>query len=112
MTVVENPIQEKYEEFLELIEILCKCYDKEGKEIIALSISTAIRVLVHDTNRITSLLTHLDKKKVKFLSTNFIEPREKVHLGLVRRINVGVNNGIGGEAKYWPICDKRYFPIP
>ena len=33
-------------------------------------------------------------------------------MGLVRRVNVGVTNGIGGEAKYWPLCDERYFPMP
>jgi hypothetical protein len=112
MSTVDNPIEKKYEEFLELIRVLCECYDKEGKEIIALSISTAIRVLVHDTNNSTSLLTHMDKKNAKFLSTNLENSKELIRLGLVRRINVGVKDGIGGEAKYWPICDERYFPMP
>ena len=112
MSKVDNPIKEKYGEFLELIRILCECYDKEGKDIIALSISTAIRVLVHDTNSSISLLNHLGKKNIKFLCTNHVDSRESIHLGLVRRINVGVKDGKGGEAKYWPICDENYFPMP
>lgn len=46
------------------------------------------------------------------MSTNIMWPKEIVHLGLVRRINVGITDGKGGEAKYWPICDERYFPKP
>jgi hypothetical protein len=37
---------------------------------------------------------------------------ERVHLGLVRRINVGVKDGVGGKAKYWPLCSEKYFPMP
>jgi hypothetical protein len=112
MSNVDNPLEEKYEEFLELLACLCECYDTSGKEIIALSISTAIRVLVHDTNSSTSLLSHLNKKSVQFVSTNFVQRNESIHLGLVRRINVGVTDGKGGEAKYWPLCGERYFPCP
>lgn len=96
---------------MKLIAVLCECYDR-GDEIVALSIATAIRVLIHDTQHSTSLLTHLAGKNVQLLSTNLREPAESVHLGLVRRINVGVNDGRGGEAKYWPLCDERYFPSP
>ena len=38
--------------------------------------------------------------------------REPVHLGLVRRINVGVKDSSGGVAKYWPLCDERHFSCP
>jgi hypothetical protein len=112
MSTIDNPLEEKYEEFLTLLSVLCECFDSSDKEILALSISTAIRVLVHDTSNSTSLLNHLAKKNIKFLSTNYINRREKVHLGLVRRINVGVNNGVGGQAKYWPLCNENYFPMP
>ena len=112
MSYVDNPISSKYDEFLELIRVLCDCYDSTGKDIIALSIGTAIRVLVHDTHNSTCLLTHLSKKGIRFLSTSTKNTKEKIHLGLVRRINVGVSDGVGGEAKYWPICDERYFPSP
>jgi hypothetical protein len=88
--------------------VLSECYDK-GHEIVAVSIATAIRVLVHNSQHSTSLLTHLKVKSLHLLSTNLREPSEKVHLGLVRRINVGVNDGKSGEAKYWPLCDERYF---
>jgi len=96
---------------MKLMSVLCRCYD-DNNEIVALSIATAIRVFVHDTARSVSLLTHVGRKSGQFLSTSFRTPREAVHLGLVRRINVGVHDGVGGEAKYWPLCDERYFPTP
>lgn len=111
MGKVDNPISAKYYDYLKLLRVLCDTYDN-GNEIVALSISAAIRVLVHDTPKSTSLLKHLDKKGMSFLSTNVKEENKSVHLGLVRRIHVGVHDGIGGEAKYWPLCDERYFPTP
>jgi hypothetical protein len=111
MTKISNPLPEKLHEHLSLITVLCESYDR-GNDIVALSIATAIRVLVHDTSNSISLLTHLSIKNAQYLSTNFRDPTQKVHLGLVRQINVGVNDGSGGEAKYWPLCDERYFPSP
>lgn len=97
---------------LALLKILCDTYDEGTKDIIALSIATAIRVLLHDTPKSISLLKRLNKKDIEFISTNtMINYNEKVHLGLVRKINVGVVDGMGGESKYWPNCDERYFPI-
>lgn len=112
MSNIENNLEEKYGEFLELLSVLCDSYDSLDKEVLALPISTAIRVLVHDTEKSTSLLQHLRKKDVNFFSTNHITKNESIHLGLVRRINVGVNNGVGGEARYWPLCNEKYFPMP
>ncbi len=112
MININNPLQDKYEEFLDLLHCLCENYDHSEKDILSLSISTAIRVLVHDTKFSISLLSHLGKKNVLFLSTNHVHQNQPIHLGLVRRINVGVNDGKGGEAKYWPLCDERYFSAP
>ena len=109
MANVSNPCEERYKEVLELINALCEAYDTQKSDVIALSISTAIRVLVHDTEQSTSLLKHIKKKESQYLSTFFNDARERVTLGLVRRINVGVNDGVGGEAKYWPLCDERHF---
>jgi len=111
MTKVENSLDERYDEFIKLMKALCEAYDKSDCDVIALSISVAIRVLVHDTDRSKSLLTHIKKKDRNYLSTNFQNKEEAVSLGLVRQINVGVKDGIGGEAKYWPLCDERYFPM-
>lgn len=111
MTKISNPLSDRFNEYMKLLEVLCECYD-QGNDIVALSIATAIRVLVHDTSHSTSLFTHLAIKEAEYLSTNHETTREKVHLGIVRRINVGVNDGKGGEAKYWPLCDERYFPSP
>jgi hypothetical protein len=108
---ISNPLSERLGEHMKLMAVLCDCYDR-GNDIIALSIAAAIRVLVHDTRSSTSLLTHLSRKNAQYLNSNFRNPREAVHLGLVRRINVGVNDGKGGEAKYWPLCDERYFATP
>ncbi len=111
MTKISNQLSLKFDEQIELLNALCEAYD-QGKEIIALSIATAIRVLVYDTTNSTSLLTHLGRKDGQYLSTNMRDLRELVHLGLVRRINVGVKDGSGGVAKYWPIFDERYFSCP
>ena len=106
-----NPLSDRFDEYTKLMTVLCDCYDG-GNDIVAISIATAIRALVHDTEQSTSLLTHLGRKNGQYLNTNFRNSKEVVHLGLVRRINVGVNDGKGGEAKYWPLCDERYFPTP
>jgi hypothetical protein len=111
MNKIRNSLSDRLGEHLELMRVLCECYDR-GDEIVALSIATAIRVLVHDTDSSTSPLKHLGRKDRRYLSTNFRDPAQRVHLGLVRRINVGVNDGNGGEAKYWPLCDELYFPSP
>jgi hypothetical protein len=109
--MISNPLTGKFDDHMRLVAVLCECYDR-GDEIVALSITTAIRVLVHDTGSSTSLLTHLVSKSGQYLSTNFRDPLQLVHLGLVRRINVGVHDGVGGEAKYWPLCDEKYFRAP
>ena len=110
--MIHNNLEDKYDEFIDLLNTLCDLYDKENKDILALPISTAIRVLVHDTTKSISLLKHLNKKNIDFLSTNIVDPNEPIQLGIVRRINVGVKDGIGGESKYWALCDERYFPAP
>jgi hypothetical protein len=111
MNRIDNSLAGRFDDHIRLMAALCECYDG-GHDIVALSIATAIRVLVHDTVSSTSLLTHLGIKSAQYLSTNFKDPMHRVHLGLVRRINVGVNDGVGGQAKYWPLCDESYFPTP
>lgn len=106
----QNQLSERFDEQKRLLELHCESYD-DGEEVMALSIACAIRVFVHDTRRSTSLLTHIGKKSSDFLSTSN-RSEGPVQLGLVRRINVGVRDGRGGEAKYWPLCDERHFPSP
>lgn len=110
MAKVDNFLDGKLSEYIALLKALCQSY-AAGNEVVALSIATAIRVLVHD-GKFKSLLTQLNATNLLFLSTNFSSHTEKVHLGLIRRINVGVHDGKGGEAKYWPLCDERYFKTP
>lgn len=54
-------LEQKYTEILSLLKLLCKYYDRDCEEVLALPISTVIRVLVHDTNSSTSLLKALKK---------------------------------------------------
>ena len=112
MSKVSNVLKDKYDEYIELLSVLCLSYDTLNKDILALPIATSIRVLIHDTGKSKSLLKHIGKKDINFVSTNSNLIKEKIHLGLVRRINVGVSDGVGGEAKYWPLCCEKYFPMP
>ena len=106
----DNELKIKLREHLELLALLCDCFDKYEKEILALPIATAIRVLLHDTKNSVSLLGHLQQKNIDFVSTALKRKLGVIYLGLVRQINVGVVDGKGGEAKYWPICSEKYFP--
>ena len=98
-------------EVLERIEGHCKLFD-EGRESAAKDMSVCLGSLFYDNSHQESLLKKLKvKEKIKLLSTNK-KYTKRLHLGLVRKINVGVNDGVGGEAKYWALCDERYFPMP
>ncbi|MEY8296455.1 MAG: hypothetical protein ACLRJC_00695 [Emergencia timonensis] len=103
-------------EQLSLIHVLCTAFDDDPNDTLSLSIASALRTLLHDTKRSTSLLTHLNEKTRMFVSTNIVQMSKHQsctkHLGLVRQIHVGVNDGFGGESKYWALCDERYFPMP
>jgi hypothetical protein len=61
MAKVLNPLAARLAEYLKLLQALGGCFDR-GNEIVALSMATAVRVLVHDTPKSTSLLTHLGMK--------------------------------------------------
>lgn len=103
-----NQLEGRLEDYRHLLSVLAATYDA-GHEIVALSMSAAIRTLVHDTANSTSLLKHLGlKTTLDFVSTNSYT-KDTVHLGLVRKIMVGVHDGVGGEAKYWPLCDETHF---
>lgn len=95
-----------------LLMALCEGFD-QGHEVLALPLATALRVLLHDTGSSTSLLQAVGSKHAcSLVSTNQRDSRGLIQLGLVRRINVGVHDGQGGEAKYWALCDQRHFPSP
>lgn len=95
-----------------LLLALCKGFD-QGDEVLALPLATALRVLLHDTGKSISLLRAVGSKdQCLFVSTNERASRGLIQLGLVRKINIGVQDGQGGEAKYWALCDQRYFSSP
>lgn len=83
----------------------------EQDEIFGGVIAVTLRTLLHDTNSSHSLLSILNLKNRMFLSTNTedIYNKSNVYHGLVRQIKVGVNDGKGGEIKYWPLYDEKYF---
>ena len=59
---------------IEFIDRSCSLYDQGYKDE-AIRIAVAVRVILHDTNASTSLLTHLCKKdSVKILSTIYVVP--------------------------------------
>jgi len=109
-SLIENDLNVKFDEYIELLSELCNAFDAMETDVFALPISTVIRVLVHDTVNSHSLLGQLNRKNIQFLSTDTISDTAPIHLGLVRCINIGVHDGKGGEARYWPHCDARYFP--
>lgn len=80
-------------------------------EIFGGAIAVTLRTILHDTDKSCSLLNILNLKNRMFLSTNTEDNYHKnnVYHGLVRQIKVGVIDGRGGEVKYWPLYDERYF---
>ena len=68
--------QEYYNENLNLsyerLKNKCDYFDR-GDELIAIDMAVQIRVLLHDTCKSTSLLTHLNKKNIDFVDTTFCD---------------------------------------
>lgn len=108
--MIDNDLLIAFNDARLLLETLSECYDNSNSDILALPLSTTIRLWVHDTHHSKSILEHVGKKEIYFLSTNSNIREYPIHLGLVRQINVGVKDGVGGEAKYWAHSDERYFP--
>lgn len=72
MKVVQTKeeLKEKLKEQLDLMAILADSYDN-GNTIVAKSIATAVRVLMHDTSLSHSLIGQLELKDEKFFDTSF-----------------------------------------
>jgi len=62
----------------------CSSYD-EGYEDEAVRIATTIRVLIHDTQQSTSMLTHLDAKGIRVWSSvpDIPLPEEDIEVGIM-----------------------------
>ena len=60
MKKISNSLTDRFDDPMKLMAVLCECYD-QGNDIVALSIATAIRVLIHDTEKApgSSNLGHL-----------------------------------------------------
>lgn len=97
---------EKLLEQIKLLECLCVNFDNEDDDILALSISASIRVLVHQTQNSTSLLKMNDMENIKFISTSTTNHRNGLDFHLVRLISCGVNDDVGGESKYYSLQDE------
>ncbi len=90
MTELSNEDLHKHlKEQIEFIECSASSYDS-GFEGEIKRLAVAVRVLVHDTAKSTSLLTLINKKGVDFLDTSmpFDENNQMTHSGLVQ-INLG-----------------------
>lgn len=61
-------LQKQLYDQLKLLKALCELYDN-GDTIVAKSIATSVRVLVHNTNKSSSLLSQLGHKNIKFHDT-------------------------------------------
>ncbi len=98
----QDDLERQLKDQLELLRELATLYDS-GKTVAAKAISTAVRVLVHDTENSTSLLTQLGRKNVDFFDTVGAEAdtwgkgqRVGSYHGLV---------GAGTNGKYFPYLD-------
>jgi hypothetical protein len=60
--------QHELKKQLSFIENSCMAYD-QGQVNEAIRIATSLRILLHDTALSISLLTHLDAKDIRLLST-------------------------------------------
>ena len=67
-TMTANHFQIQLGRQLGFIERSCRDFDAGHKDE-AIRIATSLRVLFHDTNNATSLLTHLKAKQIKLLAT-------------------------------------------
>jgi hypothetical protein len=95
---------------LGLLEDSCRLYD-EGRQDEAIRIATAIRVLLHQTNNSTSLLTHLNSTTINLLSTTNDLSKDStatVGLGKIHIENVG-------DARFLPMLGggtvRNFVPI-
>lgn len=81
---------------LGFLERSCKSYD-EGYIDEGVRIATIIRVLVHDTKSSTSLLKHMNSKKINILSTTF-EPSQQT----ISFIGMGMMKIGSSDSSYFP----------
>ena len=106
--LTRNDLLKKFDEQLELLIILSDTYD-DGNNIIAKSMATTIRVLVHDTNSSISLLTQLNKKNGKFYDSTVDINNIKNNGGKIIGSFSNLAN-IGIEGKYIPMLDDPITP--
>lgn len=101
-----SDLEKQLADQIELLKELAKLYDS-GKTVAAKAMSTAVRVLLHDTNKSTSLLTLLGRKNIDFFDTNGAEEQS---WGGGKY--VGSYHGLVGastDSTYTPYLDE---PIP
>lgn len=96
--LTKSDFEEKLDQQIELLYKSCQDFDY-GYEISALHIASSLRVLLHDTKKSVSLLTHLDiKNDLKYISStvNYIPSNMIAHFGL------GIIQSSSSEGKYIP----------
>lgn len=101
-------IDAKFEQQLDLIGVLCDAYDS-GAEVVALSIATALRVLLHESRNSKSLRIQAGKSNIELVNTAMpfeAPPAGKKRLGSFLGL-VGMTMGTGSpdEMGYVPMLD-------
>jgi hypothetical protein len=102
----EEELKKQLEDQLLLLKILAESYDS-GDVVVAKSIATTVRLLVHDTKLSHSLLEQLNLKVNKFYDTSS-EPQEN---NSQNEIRVGsfcglVGIAVGGKQTFIPYLDE------
>jgi hypothetical protein len=64
----DEELKRQFDQQLELLSLLAISYD-DGSEVAAKAMATCVRILLHDTNRSTSLLGQLNMKNLPIFDT-------------------------------------------
>jgi hypothetical protein len=104
--ISHDDLKKHFEEQLELLELNCNFFD-EGKDIVAKTIATYVRILVHDTKKSRSLLGLLDIKNEKFFdSSSIMRDEKRLNIQRIGSFCGLVGIAVGGNGKsYIPYLD-------
>ena len=101
----KEDLNNRLKDQLHLLTVLTNTYDA-GNSVVAKSIATSIRVLVHDTQKSYSLLRQIEIKTRKFYDTSFLleenDLSDMVRIGSFCGL-VGIT--VGGSQTYVPYLD-------
>lgn len=82
----------------------CDLFDR-GQLNEAIRIATSIRVIVHDTKNSTSLLSHLNSKRINIFTT-YSEPSSEEGYSAIHMFNMGIISMGNGKYGYGPNLEE------